>query len=731
MNRKSCAWTGLVGLVFLAVVSRGATPAGGRVLEVPLNYASIQEAIDAAQNGDVVSVDPGRYFENINFRGKAILVVAPEGATIDGRGGGPCAEFRNAEGRDSILEGFELTRGSGALLFGDRYGGAIACSGGASPTIRNNHIHGNRATFGAGMASLAGSPWVEGNLFELNLRGELIATSGGALYLEGPSDPVIVGNRFEENRAMSLGAALTATHGADGRIEDNDFVANSVGPTNFGGALAILQSSPTITANRIVRNQSTLDGGGILLIDSLSTVERNEITDNFGARTGGGICCSGATAPVIRHNQILRNRASTGGGIACESGSRATIADNRIHENKRGPAPFDGGAGIAVLSGSAVIVARNEITENLGVRGGGILVSESTVRSIRNKIIGNLVTVEGGGIHSESSTLIVESTIIACNSAPEGGGIKLNEGSADIVNATISSNSASETRGGGLHAVRSFSGDVRVASSIIWGNDAPTDPEIAEGLDNLQLRYCDVRGGFRGEGNFDSDPRFVSVDENDFRIRLGSPCIDAGDDNATGIGSKDVEGDTRILDGDFDAVARIDVGADEVSPVAASLYGTVGAAGDSLGKVLSVNGSTGGRFGKVDVAAGERILIEMASPPAGPSPARFVLYAVPELPDASTLAVQPFGLGVAPFSTPLNPGHPQPAIEIWNNFGRESMLGVPTLPSSPAPSIVRDRRGTALPRATQATFFGFIQDHASEATVPVSLTNGIVLRIVE
>ena len=47
-----------------------------QIINIPIDYLSIQDGMNAAQPGDTVLVDDGEYFENINYRGKNIVVAS-------------------------------------------------------------------------------------------------------------------------------------------------------------------------------------------------------------------------------------------------------------------------------------------------------------------------------------------------------------------------------------------------------------------------------------------------------------------------------------------------------------------------------------------------------------------------------------------------------------------------------------------------------------------------------
>ncbi|MHC4912556.1 MAG: right-handed parallel beta-helix repeat-containing protein, partial [Planctomycetota bacterium] len=185
-----------IGLVLGLLVLVG--PVGGAELPVPGQYATIQTAIDAASDGDTVVVAPGRYVENIDYKGKAITVRSSEpgdwdvveNTIIDGSAGDPrengnCVLFDKGEGRTSILDGITLTRGTGGRAqYDDRSlgkgevhaGGGILCLD-SSPTIRrciikDNGLVGGWEPVGGGIAILGNCKAVVSNCIIVHNTGE-------------------------------------------------------------------------------------------------------------------------------------------------------------------------------------------------------------------------------------------------------------------------------------------------------------------------------------------------------------------------------------------------------------------------------------------------------------------------------------------------------------------------------------------------------------------------------
>ncbi|MGB2861733.1 MAG: hypothetical protein WBC05_00275 [Sedimentisphaerales bacterium] len=142
-------------LLSLALLSVAAMQSLAETRLVPGDYTTIQQAIQESNNGDVVVVEPGTYFETINFLGKNIVVTGTDpddpdivaATVINGDSEGSVVTFVNGETSEAVLTGFTITGGYGTAdpAFsgeGIVWGGGIYCKN-ASPTIKGNVIANN------------------------------------------------------------------------------------------------------------------------------------------------------------------------------------------------------------------------------------------------------------------------------------------------------------------------------------------------------------------------------------------------------------------------------------------------------------------------------------------------------------------------------------------------------------------------------------------------------------
>jgi len=117
-----------------------------------------------------------------------------------------------------------------------------------------------------------------------------------------------------------------------------------------------------------------------------------------------------------------------------------------------------------------------------------------------------------------------------------------------------------------------------VTNCIFWGNSPWQIYNVEDST--ASVTYSDVQGGYSGTGNIDADPIFADANG---RLSPGSPCIDKGDNSAV-TEATDLDGNPRIIDGDGNGTAIVDMGAYEIPYAKAGIKGTVVEV-DSAGKV--------------------------------------------------------------------------------------------------------------------------------------------------
>jgi hypothetical protein len=467
-------------------------------------YPTIQSAINAADNGDIVIVSSGTYYENINFHGKAIIVrsVNPDDPNVVAatviNGSHPASPnigsvvtFASGEDSNSVLSGFTITGGSGSWflvswelqgLRWNRCGGGAVCYNMSAPTITKN-------------------------VFINNIAGQ-----GGGVYIYGdpvnpndPSDPplhinpVIADNTFIENSAI-------VNHGF--APPDTNYPNNDHGD---GGAIVAFQGCDTIiTGNLIENNHADSYGGGIHLRQwSNGLIEDNQLIGNNSA-LGAGLHITYTSAPTVRLNLIKRNIAGGlgGGGIYVYYLSQPLIERNLIFNNTS-----SNGAGIGVYYDSAPVIRNNLIYKNNS--GAGIRIVASSPAITHNTIASNYL----GGIDCYSAhNVIIENSIITSNGS--GWGIWVHGGSLPVIKY-----------------------------NNLWDN---------------QLGTCgpDIPDQTGINGNISANPNFVNTDSNDYHLSYTSLGINAGDpDYSPQPDDTDYEGDSRLM-GQY-----VDMGADEAHPV--------------------------------------------------------------------------------------------------------------------------------------------------------------------
>jgi hypothetical protein len=170
----------------------------------------------------------------------------------------------------------------------------------------------------------------------------------------------------------------------------------------------------------------------------------------------------------------------------------------------------------------------------------------------------------GGAIYVGIGNPIFTNCLITNNSTNGyGGAVNTYSGSADFINCTISENIALE--GGGVYIL----GDAtnihhEFYNCIVWGNtatsayddlrvkDAGDEPEGSNNCCSVDL----------GTGTIYSNPLFVDPDNGDFHLQAVSPCIDTGTDTVA-LPDTDIQNGDRVIDGDNDASAIVDIGAYE------------------------------------------------------------------------------------------------------------------------------------------------------------------------
>ena len=243
------------------------------LITVPHDYPTIQEGIDAVENGDTVLVSSGTYVENINFNGMNIAVIGEDRETtiIDGNQNGSVVTFESGEDTIAVLSGF---------------------------TIMNGY-----ATFGAGI-----------NLYNSNpiLR-----------------DLIIMDNTVYQDN--SCGGGINC-YGASPLIENVIIMENSSN-SNGGGFCSWTDSNP-ILSNVVIKYNNAEFGGGVSCNNCFPVFQKVEISNNDATSRGGGLVAWGDCYPVLTNVTVTNNISNhEGGGLYIFTNSESIVKNSILYSN--------------------------------------------------------------------------------------------------------------------------------------------------------------------------------------------------------------------------------------------------------------------------------------------------------------------------------------------------------------------------------------------------------------
>jgi hypothetical protein len=451
--------------IFSSLLLTASIQAG--IINVPADQPTIQAGINAAVDGDTVLVADSTYTENINYLGKAITVASHY--LMDG----DTAHISN-----TIIDGSQPSNPDS--------GSVVTFESGEDTT---SVLTGFTITGGSGTIT---EYTYYGVVYPVRAGGGILCRNSGARI----SANVIMNNNvptFTETTGGGV-SVFADSSGAHTRIDGNKIISNVINGVVFAwGSGVDLNGNGTITNNNISSNTS---------------FATNEAF--------GPVGCWSDTASrtvLIKDNQITENVVNGNyaetGGIQIDIGMSASIIGNTISDNQLNGTTFGEGGGIRLLwkIGSDTIdgnIISGNVVNGNSAYAGGIMIRDN----------------------ENTSNTVITNNIISGNQAKNGAGIRCLGSKAQIINNTIVNNTASII-GGGMRVEGSLS-NATVMNTILWGNSAPSSPQISMTSGLGAVSHSDVEGGWPGEGNIDADPFFA---DSLFNLSDSSACIGAGIDS--------------------------------------------------------------------------------------------------------------------------------------------------------------------------------------------------------
>ncbi|HIB48693.1 MAG TPA: HYR domain-containing protein [Flavobacteriaceae bacterium] len=413
------------------------------------------------------------------------------------------------------------------------------------------------------------------------------ATTDQDISFEIPANTTIYGGFSPNNGAIDLGTRnfnayptiLSGDIGVPGITNDNTdtivIITSNTAPITFDGitirdgfdsdflggdATAILIDNALGGIN-LTLNNCTISNNEASITDiiytigpsHLITINNSFITDN--QSNNRAILYAAALTGVTITNTTIANNASY--STMNFEGTDAVSIENCIFENNFGEL----NSGIYIEDGISLIVKNTTVRNNsAGGTGGGVVFAPfNTPSRFENTLFhdnnGTNAAIYFGNNSNLNQTLDIIGCTITQNSFASGNSIFVDNLPSPGINPVT----------------------INITNTLIWDyNNTNGSPNIfsqdpANTVENFNYSLVSgydltANNGLDGT-NLANDPQFTDPATNDFTLQPTSPVIDLGD-NTVVTEPNDLNGNTRIVDGDSNTTMIVDFGAYEAPELA-------------------------------------------------------------------------------------------------------------------------------------------------------------------